>query len=167
MVLTLNKEMINIFISPLPALDKMGAGPHQLVYERGPLLHREETVREFFPGSSVTKRVPQFLHATFTSRNRKILAPKGFFNVSLPAAPAWGCEARLELDAAQSANSLKASRVGVGHLFQSPNSAVQGSRLAFLIPECRLGTWPVPIGASKVPPRSPENPRELLEWPGC
>ena len=32
---------------------------------------------------------------------------------SRAAAPAWGCEARLELDAAGSVNRLKASRVGL------------------------------------------------------
>ena len=61
---------------------------------------------------------------------------------SRAVAPAWGCEALLELEAAGSVDRLKASRVG--HLI-------------------RLGTCLVPSRASQVSPGSPGNPRKLLE----
>ena len=54
---------------------------------------------------------------------------------SRAAAPAWGCEARLELDAAGSVNRLKASRVGT-----LPNlRSLDMSRDS--IPDLQMATW--------------------------
>ena len=57
---------------------------------------------------------------------------------SRAAAPAWGCEARLELDAAGSVNRLKASRVGALPNPRNPSGCLQEqfltTRLLFGIP---------------------------------
>ena len=59
------------------------------------------------------------------------------------AAPAWGCEARLELDAAGSVNRLKASRVGALPNPRNPSGCLQEQ---FLTTRLLLG---IPISIPK------------------
>ena len=64
--------------------------------------------------------------------------PVSQLTASRAAAPAWGCEARLELDAAGSVNRLKASRVGALPNPRNPSGCLQEqfltTRLLFGIP---------------------------------
>ena len=75
-------------------------------------------------------------------------------SVSRAAAPAWGCEARLELEAAGSVNRLKASRVGhpllsriaLAQLFRSPQGVWEPVRSPLEHLRCLLGVPGNPEG---------------------